>query len=83
MTAKSSISIPLNRFARLFLLLTLLGLSSGIAEADPRLAGRDDFFDAFPYANPNMNDLYERWKRGEAKLPHWIGPKDPEPQPLD
>ena len=70
MTAKSSISIPLNRFARLFLLLTLLGLSRGIAEADPRLAGRDDFFDAFPYANPSMNDLYERWKRGEAKLPH-------------
>jgi N-sulfoglucosamine sulfohydrolase len=53
------------------------------AQGDPRLAGRDDFFDAFPYANPNMNDLYERWKRGEAKLPHWIGPKDPEQQPLD
>ena len=53
------------------------------AQGDPRMDGRDGFFDAFPYANPNMNDLYERWLRGEAKLPNWIGPKDPEPQPLD
>jgi N-sulfoglucosamine sulfohydrolase len=48
------------------------------AEGDPRLTGNDpDFFDRFPFANDAFNDLYERWQRGELKLPHWA---DPEPR---
>ncbi|RXK56322.1 heparan N-sulfatase [Oleiharenicola lentus] len=48
------------------------------AEGDPRLTGNDpDFFDRYPFANEAFNDLYERWQRGDLKLPHWA---DPEPR---
>jgi arylsulfatase A-like enzyme len=50
------------------------------AQGDPRLTSDDPvFFDRFPFANPDFNDLYERWQRKELKLPHWA---DPEPASL-
>lgn len=49
-------------------------------QGDPRLTGEpDDYFDRFPFAHPEFNDLYERWETGTLKLPHWA---DPEPKPL-
>jgi arylsulfatase A-like enzyme len=48
--------------------------------ADPRIVGEDpDHFDRYPFAHPDFNDLYERWKSGDLKLPHWA---DPEPAPF-
>jgi N-sulfoglucosamine sulfohydrolase len=49
-------------------------------QGDPRLTGSSpDVFDAHPFANPAFNGLYERWQRGEIRLPPWA---DPERLPL-
>ena len=58
-------------------------LNQLIKQKDPRLLGKPDYFDEFIYSKKEMNDLYERWKAGDAKLPSWVADTDAEPEPLD
>lgn len=54
---------------------SLLGLLT--AQGDPRVTGPDpDFFDRFPFARADLNDFYEQYQSGRAKLPSWADPTD-------
>ncbi len=52
-------------------------------QGDPRMAGRGDLFEQYPFARPSRNGFYERFiKRGETgerMVPGWIRETDIEP----
>jgi N-sulfoglucosamine sulfohydrolase len=46
-------------------------------QGDPRLVGSNpDIFDTYPFSNPSLNDLYERYQSGKSPLPTWCIPSD-------
>jgi hypothetical protein len=49
------------------------------AQADPRLLGDGDRFDAFPYADPTTRQFHERFLRGEPVRAGWINDRDYDP----
>ncbi len=50
-------------------------------QGDPRLFGRGEDFDNYPYAG-NARNFYERFMRGEVPDSGWVSPTDFEPEPL-
>lgn len=50
-------------------------------QGDPRLFGRGEDFDHYPYAG-NARNFYERFMRGESPDSGWVSPTDFEPGPL-
>ena len=50
------------------------------AQADPRLLGRGDVFDNYPFAAAELRGFYERQLRGEKLVAHWILESDVEPR---
>ncbi len=53
------------------------------AENDPRMEGRGDEFDAFPYADPSTRDFHGRFLRGERPRAGWVNPGDFEPRAIE
>jgi arylsulfatase A-like enzyme len=53
------------------------------AQDDPRMAGRGEVFDQYPYADTSGRNFYERYMRGEKVKAGWVNPSDFEQQPLD
>ncbi len=51
-------------------------------QGDPRLSGKGEVFDNYPYAGPERG-LYERYLKGEKIKTGWVNPTDREPAPLD
>ena len=49
---------------------------------DPRISGRGDVFDNYPYAGAERG-LYERRLKGEKVKTGWVNPTDYEPGPLN
>jgi len=49
---------------------------------DPRMSGRGEVFDNYPYAGRERG-LYERLQRGEKVKTGWVNPSDYELAPLD
>lgn len=50
---------------------------------DPRMFGRGEIFDEYPYADPGGRNFYERFTRGEKMRAGWVNPSDFEKEPLD
>lgn len=46
------------------------------AQSDPRALGAGDVFDRYPPAVPGWAGFYERWMRGEARVPDWVNASD-------
>jgi arylsulfatase A-like enzyme len=51
------------------------------AQDDPRVLGRGDVFEEYPYANERTRNFYERFMEGELGPPDagWVNPSDFEP----
>ncbi len=46
------------------------------AEGDPRMEGRGDIFDAYPYADEKNRGFYERYQAGEPLQAGWVNTTD-------
>jgi len=53
------------------------------AQDDPRMFGRGDVFDKYPYADDSGRGFYERYMHGEKMRAGWVNPTDFEREPLD
>ena len=51
-------------------------------QADPRVLGRGQIFDEYPFASDELRGFYERYLRGEKLDARWINDSDVEPLPL-
>ncbi len=45
-------------------------------QGDPRMFGKGDVFDKYPYAQSNMRNFYERFMKGEKLKAGWVNPTD-------
>jgi arylsulfatase A-like enzyme len=52
-------------------------------QGDPRMFGRGEVFDKYPYADESGRNFYERYMRGERMKAGWVNPTDFEKEPLD
>lgn len=52
-------------------------------QQDPRILGKGEVFDQYPYANAGERGFYERYMGGEKIKAGWVNPSDFEPAPLD
>ncbi len=53
------------------------------AQGDPRLLGRGDVFEKYPYAQQAHRNFYEKYRRGEKVQAGWVNRTDFEEKPLD
>ncbi|GIW96899.1 MAG: heparan N-sulfatase [Pirellulaceae bacterium] len=54
------------------------------SQGDPRMFGRGDVFDGYPYSSPATRGFYERFMRGEEGLrAGWVNGSDFEPEPIE
>jgi hypothetical protein len=52
-------------------------------QGDPRMFGRGEIFDRYPYSSPATDDFYERYLSGEQGLKAgWVSPGDFESERL-
>ncbi len=51
-------------------------------QKDPRMAGRGEVFDQYPWSRPDLKDFYERYRAGQPVRAGWVLPTDFEPAPL-
>jgi N-sulfoglucosamine sulfohydrolase len=50
---------------------------------DPRMFGRGEVFDQYPYAAASSRNFYERYQRGEKLSAGWVNPSDFEQAAID
>lgn len=53
------------------------------AQEDPRLFGKGDVFEKYPYADPKTRGFYERFMKGEKVNAGWVNPSDFEKKPVE
>lgn len=53
------------------------------AQGDPRMFGKGDVFDNYPYSGKSTDKFYERYMAGEKPRAGWVNPTDFESEPLD
>lgn len=53
------------------------------AQKDPRMFGRGETFDRYPYADKGNRNFYERYRKGEPLKAGWVNPSDFETEPID
>ncbi len=53
------------------------------SQSDPRIAGHGEVFDRYPYADPTVQNFYERFQRGEKLKAGWVIPSDFEEGPVE
>lgn len=54
-----------------------------VAQNDPRMLGRGDYFESIPYVNNSQKDFYRRHQAGENVKAGWVNPGDFEKEKLD
>lgn len=52
-------------------------------QGDPRMFGKGDVFDQYPYSSKATDNFYERYTGGEKVKAGWVSPGDFEPEPID
>ncbi|MDF1816861.1 MAG: sulfatase [Verrucomicrobiales bacterium] len=52
-------------------------------QGDPRMEGKGDVFDNYPYSGKATDKFYERYMSGEKLNAGWVSPTDFEKEPLD
>ncbi|MEZ6134362.1 MAG: sulfatase [Pirellulaceae bacterium] len=45
-------------------------------QGDPRMLGRGEIFDQYPYSDSKTGQFYNRWKSGEKMSAGWVEPTD-------
>lgn len=53
------------------------------SQADPRMFGRGEVFEQYPYANAGQRNFHERYLKGEKLKAGWVEESDFEKPPLD
>ena len=53
------------------------------SQGDPRMLGKGEIFDRYPYSGAATDNFYERFMAGEKVKAGWVSPDDFEKQPLD
>jgi arylsulfatase A-like enzyme len=53
------------------------------AQDDPRMEGKGEVFDRYPYANEGQRGFYEKFMRGEKVKAGWVNESDFEKGPVD
>jgi N-sulfoglucosamine sulfohydrolase len=53
------------------------------AQDDPRMFGKGNIFEEYPYADAGLRGFYERFIGGEKLTAGWVSPMDFETKPLD
>ena len=54
------------------------------SQGDPRMFGKGDIFDNYPYSGKSTDNFYQRYMAGEKGLPAgWVNKTDFEPQPIE
>jgi hypothetical protein len=53
------------------------------AQEDPRMFGRGEAFEQYPYANAGQRNFHECYMKGEKLEAGWVEESDFEKQPLD
>lgn len=53
------------------------------AEGDPRMFGKGEIFDQYPYSSEATDHFYERYMKGEKIRAGWVNPTDFEKEILD
>lgn len=51
-------------------------------QGDPRMFGKGDVFDKYPYANEKVRNYYNRYMKGKKIAAHWISLTDFEKKPV-
>ncbi|MCF0049166.1 sulfatase [Dyadobacter sp. LJ53] len=46
------------------------------AQQDPRMSGKGDIFDSYPFAEPASRNFYERFMKGEKMKAGWVNESD-------
>ena len=54
-----------------------------MAAGDPRMFGRGEVFDRYPYFSKATDDFYERYTSGEKVKAGWVNPGDFEKEPIE
>jgi N-sulfoglucosamine sulfohydrolase len=52
-------------------------------QGDPRMDGKGDVFDRYPYSGKGTDNFYERYMAGEKVRAGWVSPSDFETEKLD
>ena len=52
-------------------------------QGDPRMFGKGDVFDKYPYSGVATDNFYERYTSGEKVRAGWVNPADFEREKLD
>ncbi|MDP6522599.1 MAG: sulfatase [Kiritimatiellia bacterium] len=52
-------------------------------QGDPRMSGKGELFDRYPYINRGTKDFYNRYMKGEKVRAGWVNQSDFEKGPLD
>ena len=52
-------------------------------EGDPRMFGKGDVLESYPYVNAGTRNFYRRYMDGEKVRAGWVNASDFEPEPLD
>jgi N-sulfoglucosamine sulfohydrolase len=52
------------------------------AQGDPRMFGKGQLFEQYLYANPELQNFFERFRRGEPLKTGWVNATDFEQEPL-
>ncbi|MFZ5828634.1 MAG: heparan N-sulfatase, partial [Planctomycetota bacterium] len=53
------------------------------AQEDPRMFGRGEIFEKFPYSEDKMRGYYERFMGGEKFYAGWVEKTDYEKEPIE
>lgn len=53
------------------------------SQGDPRMFGKGDVFDKYPYSSAGTDNFYERYMGGEKLKAGWVSPTDFEKEKLD
>ena len=52
-------------------------------QGDPRMEGKGELFDNYPYSGKSTDNFYERYMAGEEIKAGWVRPDDFEKEPID
>ncbi len=52
-------------------------------QGDPRMLGKGNIFDEYPYAQERMRNYYEKFMAGKASRAGWVNGSDYEKEPID
>ena len=50
---------------------------------DPRMEGKGEIFDKYPYSGKSTDNFYERYMGGEKVKAGWVNPSDFEKEPIE